>query len=52
MENRDRGSAAYYDILLNSTLFNKLRRIVWGYLPYLIISIEDESLHIDIEWRK
>lgn len=52
MENRNNRSAEYYDIFRHPTLFNKLRRIVWGYLPYLIITVGDESLYIDIEWRK
>lgn len=52
MENRDRESAAYYDIFINHNVFS-LRRIVWGYLPYLSFNIEDESdLDIYIDWRK
>lgn len=52
MEDRSRGSATYYDIFINSTLSNKLRRIVWGYLPYLIVNVEDESLYIFVDWKK
>jgi hypothetical protein len=53
VENRNRGSAAYYDIFTNNNLFTYLRRIVWGYLPYFSFNQEDEDdLDIYIDWRK
>lgn len=50
-ENRSKGSANYYEIFINGGLFNCLRRIRWGYLPHLIINVEEGKFNAYIHWK-
>lgn len=50
VENRNPGTENYYSLWLCSDLFTLIRRIVWGYMPYLALDNDRNYYTVYIDW--